>query len=250
MAAIFALVLVLLLLADVLTSYIPFNIEQNISLSGTEASTKEGPLPEYLQSLADRIAKAENLPEEMKITVHYLDDDTINAFATLGGHIFFFRGLLEKLPSENALAMLMAHEIAHIKHRHPIQSLGRGVIVGLALSVISTAAGDAIIERFLGQTGYLTILKYNRDMESQADKTAMQALESIYGHLGGADELFKILQKEASALDPPVFFSTHPLTEDRLYEIKIHTSKLAAQSDYKITQLPQEFGKWVKEKSE
>ena len=250
MAAIFALVLILILFADVITSYIPFSVEQNITFSGVEASTEEGPLPEYLQSLADRIVRAEDLPEDMKITIHYLDDETVNAFATLGGHIFFFRGLLEKLPNENALAMLMAHEIAHIKHRHPIRSLGRGVIVGLALSVISTAAGDAIIESFLGKTGYLTILKYNRDMESQADETAIQALNSIYGHLGGADELFKILKEEAGRLEPPVFFSTHPLTENRLYEIKIHTEKHPAHDVTDITPLPQEFEKWVEEKEE
>lgn len=250
MAAIGILVLVLVLFADALTAYIPFSIEQKITLSGAEASTEEGPLPDYLQSLADRIVKAEDLPEDMKITIHYLDDDTINAFATLGGHVFFFRGLLEKLPNENALAMLMAHEIAHIKHRHPIRSLGRGVIIGLALSVISTSAGDAIIESFLGKTGYLTILKYSRDMEVQADKTAIQALKSIYGHVSGADELFKILLKEAGKLEPPVFFSTHPLTEDRIYEIKIHASKHSTQNANDITPLPQEFEKWIEGKEE
>lgn len=248
MATIFVLVLVLMLFADVLTSYIPFSVEQKISLPKVEANAETGPLPDYLQSMADRIARAEDLPEDMKITVHYLDDDTVNAFATLGGHVFFFRGLLEKLPSENALAMLMAHEIAHIKHRHPIRSLGRGVIAGLALSIISTAAGNIIIERFLGSAGYLTILKYNRDMESQADETAIQAVKSIYGHLGGADELFKILQQEAGRLEPPVFFSTHPLTEDRLYEIKIHTSQHSAQADSDITPLPLGFEKWIEKK--
>ena len=248
MTAITALVLVLVLLADILISYIPFSVEQKISLPEVEANAETGPLPDYLQSLADRIARAEGLPEDMKITVHYLDNETVNAFATLGGHIFFFRGLLEKLPSENALAMLMAHEIAHIKHRHPIRSLGRGVIVGLALSVISTGAGNAIIERFLGSAGYLTILKYNRDMESQADETAIHAMKAIYGHLGGADELFKILQEEAGRSEPPVFFSTHPLTEDRLYEIKIHTSKHAAQAGDNITPLPPGFEQWVEEK--
>lgn len=250
MAAIFALVFILILFADSLTAYIPFSVEQKISLTGIEASTEEGPLSDYLQSLADRIVQAEDLPEDMKITIHYLDDDTVNAFATLGGHVFFFRGLLEKLPNENALAMLMAHEIAHIKHRHPVRSLGRGVIIGLALSVISTAAGDAIIENFLGKTGYLTILKYSRDMEAQADETAIQALKSVYGHLGGADELFKILQKEAGRLEPPVFFSTHPLTEDRIYEIKIHTSKHPTQDFSDITPLPRGFEKWIEEKNE
>lgn len=248
MASVFACILVLVIFADALTRYIPFSVEQKITLPGIENSTKDGPLVSYLQAVADRLAEAEDLPGDMTITVHYLDEDTVNAFATLGGHVFFFRGLLEKLPNENALAMLMAHEIAHVKHRHPIRSLGRGVVAALGFAVISSAAGDAIIENFIGGAGYLTILKYSRDMEAEADETAIQALESVYGHLGGADDLFRVLQTEAGNLEPPVFFSTHPLTEDRIDVINAHTNKRPLVGVSRITQLPQGFQKWLGEK--
>ena len=244
--SIFVVILVLVLSIDAVTSYIPFKIEQEIPLPDFDSGSEEGPLPEYLQSLADRIVEAEALPDEMKITVHYLDDDTVNAFATLGGHVFFFRGLLEKLPNENALAMLMAHEIAHVKHRHPIKSLGRGLVAGLALSVISSTAGDAIIGNFLGEAGYLTILKYSREMESEADKTAIQALQSIYGHLIGADDLFKVLKDESGSLEPPAFFGTHPLTDDRIAEIASYDDD-NTQKNNKITPLPDKFQEWIVE---
>lgn len=247
LASIFVLILALVVFVDVLTSYIPFSMEKEIPFPEIEMGTKQGPLPEYLQSLADRIVKSEDLPGEMKITIHYLDDETVNAFATLGGHVFFFRGLLEKLPNENALAMLMAHEIAHVKHRHPIKSLGRGLVAGLALSVISTTAGDAIMGNFLGEAGYLTILKYSREMESEADETAIKALKSIYGHLGGADDLFKILKEQAGSLEPPEFFSTHPLTDDRIAEMDSHDDM--TQKDNKITPLPDKFQEWIAEAS-
>lgn len=249
MASFFVLILTLVLLADVLTAYIPYSLEQKINLPELKTGTSEGPLTGYLQSMADRIAQAEGLPEEMSITVHYMDDETVNAFATLGGHVFLFRGLLEKLPNENALAMLMAHEIAHIKYRHPIKSLGRGVIAAIGFSLIGSAASDALIENFIGGAGYLTILKYSRDMESAADATAIDTLTSLYGHLNGADDLFKILQKEAGSLEPPAFFSTHPLTEDRINEInaKIASRKLSGINQ--TTALPQDFTKWVESQS-
>jgi len=247
LASIFVLILVLVIFVDVLTSYIPFSVENKIPFPEIKAGTKQGPIPEYLQSLANRIVKSQDLPDEMKITIHYLDDETVNAFATLGGHVFFFRGLLEKLPNENALAMLMAHEIAHVKHRHPIKSMGRGLVAGLALSVISTTAGDAVIGNFLGEAGYLTILKYSREMELQADETAIKALKSIYGHLGGADDLFKILKEEAGSLEPPEFFSTHPLTDDRIAEIESYD--YATHKNNKITPLPDKFQKWITEAS-
>lgn len=247
LASVFVLILALIVFVDVLTSYIPFSIEKKIPFPEIEVGTEQGPLPEYLQSLADRIVKSEDLPDEMKITIHYLDDETVNAFATLGGHVFFFRGLLEKLPNENALAMLMAHEIAHVKHRHPIKSLGRGLVAGLALSVISSTAGDAIIGNFLGEAGYLTILKYSREMELEADETGIKALKSVYGHLGGADDLFKILKEQAGSLEPPEFFSTHPLTDDRIAEIDSYDD--SKQKDNEITPLPDKFQEWITEAS-
>ena len=64
--------------------------------------------------------------------MHYDASDTVNAFATLGGHVVIYRGLLEKLPNENVVAMVVAHEIAHIKHRDPVAALGRGVAITLA----------------------------------------------------------------------------------------------------------------------
>ena len=46
------------------------------------------------------------------MTVHAVQDPTVNAFATLGGHVFVFTGLVDSLDSENGLAMVLAHELA------------------------------------------------------------------------------------------------------------------------------------------
>lgn len=240
-AVIALLMMLLILFADFLTSYIPFSVEQKITHSLIKQDTGKGPLPEYLQSLSQRIELAEALPEGMNITVHYLADDTVNAFATLGGHVYLYRGLLEKLPNENALTMVLAHEIAHIKHRHPVRSLGRGVLIGLAMSTITSAASDTVSERFLGEAGFLTVMKYSREMESEADQTAITALNSIYGHLAGADDLFKVLQENAGAMEVPAFFSTHPLTKDRIENIKQNSSTGINKS----TPLPENFKNWL-----
>lgn len=242
---IIACILLLMLFADTLTAYIPFSVEKRLSLPEFPDSVEKGPLPEYLRSMAQRIVRAEGLPEEMTITVHYLDDDTVNAFATLGGHVYFYRGLLEKLHNEKALAMLMAHEIAHIKYRHPIKSLGRGVVAALGISIISSSAGDAVIDNLIGGASTLTILKFSRSMEAQADVAAMDAVQTMYGDLHGADDLFRVLQKEASSLEPPAFFSTHPLTEARIRAITQRIQNSTIQ-DSRITPLPQDFNKWLK----
>ena len=80
----------------------------------------------------------------MAVTVHFADEKTVNAMATLGGNVVFYRGLLERLDSEDAVATVLAHEIAHAKLRHPASGLGRGVAVGVVLSVVSSGMGRGV----------------------------------------------------------------------------------------------------------
>jgi len=95
-----------------LAGFIPYSAEKKVStLYDVSVHSDNKDFPEiagYLQSLADKISKIQNLPEEMKITVHYMNTPTMNAFATIGGNVFMYRGLLEKLPNENTLVTLLS----------------------------------------------------------------------------------------------------------------------------------------------
>jgi predicted Zn-dependent protease len=221
-------------------------VEQKIASKELLEEPENGPMQSYLEALTERIVRAQQLPEEMVITVHYLDDNTVNAFATLGGHIYMFRGLLEKLPNENSLAMVLAHEIAHIKHRHPIRSLGRGVTIGLALSMLSGAMGDMMANQIVGNTGMVTSLTFSRDQEKESDKTALETLMVLYGHVVGADQLFMVLQSAGGAMKIPEFFSTHPLSEKRIHHIYDFGRKISSSTtDGQTTPLPKEFSNWL-----
>ena len=254
MASIAVLILILILVSDFIVGYIPFSWEQYLSEPFTKTDTTDSDkddftaIETYLQKMSDRIAITQDLPEGMTIKIHYIDKDSVNAFATLGGHVFFYRGLLEKLPHENALTMVMAHEIAHIKYRHPIHSLGRGILVGLTLSVISSSAGDAIMDGFLNEAGILTVLKFGRDMERESDKEAVNSLVALYGHMKGGDDLFKVLQQQNKNSEPYEFFSTHPLTDNRISSIRQQSDQHPASEAATITPLPEAFSDWVTSK--
>jgi predicted Zn-dependent protease len=133
-----------------------------------------------------------------------------------------YRGLIEKLDNENALAMVVAHEIAHVKHRHPIASIGRGVAIGAMLSLISSSAGQSMAGSVLGQAGLLTQLTFSRAQEEQADATALAALAATYGHVAGATDLFERLRgsegKNAESL--PQFMLTHPHLSERVDRLR------------------------------
>ncbi|MDX1514311.1 MAG: M48 family metallopeptidase, partial [Gammaproteobacteria bacterium] len=126
--ALLAAIVILVLSADYLTRYIPFRYEQGLARSIEASFDKPHPFENVLKPLGTRLAEAMALPPDIEVTVHYVDEDAVNAFATFGGHVVIYRGLVDRLESENALAMVLAHEIAHVKHRHPIRTLGRGAV--------------------------------------------------------------------------------------------------------------------------
>jgi len=233
-----------------LAGKIPFSAEDKIAslydITQFTDSEEHPQLTQYLQNLADKISQAQNLPEEMKITAHYMDSDTVNAFATLGGNLFIYRGLLEKVSNENTLVTLLGHEIGHVKYRHPIKSLGRGVAVSVAMSTITGSTDSSI----MGEAGLLTVLQFSREMELQADEEAMYTLQSLYGHIGGGADLFKLFQtmrKEMETDEPAEFFSTHPLDQHRIDNFSIMAKKNNWKETGKLTPLPNFFNKEINE---
>jgi beta-barrel assembly-enhancing protease len=174
----------------------------------------------FLDDLTQRVAAKMNLPKDISIDVRYDPSSQVNAYATIGGHVVVFAGLTRQLPSEAALATLLAHEIAHVKHRHVAASAGRGIAIALALSMLSADAGGRAAQSVFGVTSQAAMMSYSRDHEHQADAEALAAVVALYGHGAGYVELFDTLKKEEAKL-PEVMRSaglmrSHPLTQERL----------------------------------
>ena len=223
--------------------YLPYSTEKKlIEPYALRYPMREHVVENYLQALADRLAPGMALPEGMAVRVHYVDEPVVNAFATLGGHVAVYRGLLEKVPDENVLAMVLAHEIGHLRYRHPIRSLGRGVAFGAAISIFSAAAGGGVAEQVLGGSGMLTLLSFSRSQEEEADAVALAALVAAYGHAGGATGTFKLLQeasRERGRAEPPKILNTHPLTEDRIDRLADAIARGGHRADGPRTPLPE-----------
>jgi predicted Zn-dependent protease len=214
-------VVILALVAERLAARVPFEMEQALAAQFSDQLPPRNQISLHLQGIADRMSAADPLPPGMKITVHLVDEPTVNAFATLGGHVVVYRGLLQALPNENALAMVLAHEIAHVRLRHPATSMGRGMAVSLGLSVVSAGLGDGLAAQALGSAGLLAELNFSREQELEADAAGVASLNALYGHVHGADVLFQRMAELllADEFRVPAFFSTHPLDEERIYAI-------------------------------
>lgn len=179
-----------------------------------QPSTEQHKVEAELQRLLDKLLRPET---SLPVQVHYLaDESTPNAFATLGGHIFITRGLIEAVQSENGLAMVLAHEYAHVQQRHPMILL----LEQLSFSVLFGLAGGADVGGLVGQhSSMLTLLAFSRDMERSADAYALERLQATYGHSQGADEFFQhVLEQDESHWQQ--FLQTHPLTSERISNIR------------------------------
>ena len=193
-----ACVIGLVALADLganwLAPRLPFALERTLAERMERAPAKlparEAAANAALQALADRLRGPLGMPDDITVQVRVDGSNVLNAYATVGGRIVIHRGLLRRLRGEHELAALLAHEMAHVQHRHVAASIGRGVAVGLVLSVVSADTGDRVAGVLLEQTGGLLVRGHGRDHERQADASAMRAAAALHGHVGGVIGLF------------------------------------------------------------
>ena len=188
---------------------------------------KDKIIVKYLEQVGQKIIQA--LPVQPLIyDFHIIKDDTYNAFAVPGGHVFINSGLFEAMDSEEELAGILAHEIAHVMCRHiskrfeTSSKIGIATLVGLAAGVLLgiAGAGEAANALTIGSlaAGQQAALAYSREDERQADQIGLKSLFAAgYTPEGLLTILKKIRNKEwFSAGDIPPYLMTHPAVEERI----------------------------------
>ena len=157
--------------------------------------------------------------------VAILDSNEINAFATSGGHIFITRGLINAARSEDALAGVIAHEIAHIQLMHGIKAI-RNSRITQALLVTGTAAVGAatgmdvkeltdVFNETVGEIVQTMVQNgYSQSQEFEADNIAMALMASAGYNPSGLIEMLRSLSGVQTAGSG--FGKTHPTPAQRI----------------------------------
>ncbi|MEJ8801915.1 M48 family metalloprotease [Pontibacter sp. H249] len=160
------------------------------------------------------------------------DDETLNAFASPGGQIYVFSGLVKFLEDEDHFAGVLAHEIAHADKRHSVKQLQRDYGIALLLSV-ALGNDPGTLQAIAGQlAGTLAGLRFSREAETEADNTSVDYLAGTnYYACDGAAGFFVKMQQEGQQATPPEFISTHPDPGNRIQNIQ----QLAQQKSCKTT---------------
>jgi predicted Zn-dependent protease len=193
----------------------------------------------YIQNMGQRIVQQAAPPfNQLPWQFHVVQDDAINAFAIPGGHVYVNTGLIKNADNAAELAGVMAHEISHVLARHSTEQLSRQY----GLSVIAGAV--------LGQNpGQLTqiaaqivaggaLARFSRQAEEEADNIGIQAMAAAGYNPNGMPSMFEELLEHRQGQPGRVeqFFSTHPLTEDRIRDARARAAQLGNRG---ITDEPQ-----------
>lgn len=181
----------------------------------------------YLNTLGQTLAMASDRPDTFG-GYHFglVDTDEVNAFAAPGGLILVSRGLVRCCRSEDALAAVLAHEVAHVEKQHGLKAIRTGRLTS-GLTVLAAEAGKnlggeklaEVTKAFEGSigdvVGTLVNSGYSRSQEFEADAAAVRIMQKVGYNPAGLVDMLREMQKRVSP-GSHGFGATHPTPKDRL----------------------------------
>lgn len=188
-------------------------------------------MTDRVMKIGKRIASVSDR-KEVSYTFRVIDRDEVNAFALPGGYIFIFKGLVEKVESDDELASVIAHEIAHVVARHSVKRL-QGSFGYNILQILMLASGAQDVRRINAAFGQL-IMSYSREDEALADKIAIKYLkEAGFDPMAMIGFLKKLQQANKEApIRPYRSYRSHPHIADRIRMVKQELTGEVDFTDY------------------
>jgi len=190
-------------------------------------------LQKYVNVLGNAIARNSTRPG-IPYRFVVVDNPLKNAFSCPGGIIFVCSGLMGILENEEHLANILAHEVAHVSHKHALQSIQRvRFFKGVGKITAATMEGDKG-EQYESIIGDLQTTLFDKgldqNMEFEADLSGMDTVfRTGYSPEGMIEVLNALKRTKAGSAKTGSWFSTHPPLGQRIEKCRAH---LGTFSDY------------------
>lgn len=204
-------------------NFISVGKELQLGISEFEKMKSEAPISSdpiltgRLQRVGRRIAEAvgNDLPSAQWEFVLFDEPNTINAFALPGGKVGVYTGILDIATSDDELATIIGHEIAHVTARHGSERMSQGVAAALAGVALNVALEDdknrdTWTAAYGAASAYAIAIPFSQGHELEADEIGViYAARAGYDPRAAVDFWMKMsLVKQGK--EPSPFFSTHP----------------------------------------
>lgn len=167
------------------------------------------------------------LTEGFEWEFNVVEDKQVNAWAMPGGKIVFYSGIIPFCQNETGIAVVMAHEIAHVIAGHGNERMSQGLLAqlgGEALSLALQKKPEETQNLFLtayglgAQIGVL--LPFSRTHEKEADRLGLIFMTMAGYEPQAAPDFWKRMMKNSQGKEPPEFLSTHPSNSTRIAELE------------------------------
>jgi len=183
-----------------------------------------GPTSVYVKGVGEKIATAAGLPGRCTFTV--IGSEVVNAFAVPGCYIYITRGLLAIMNSEDELASVLGHEVAHVVADHSSRRQNASTLSGLGALAVGILTGSGELAQLAGQAAQVWTLSYSRDQEFESDDLGVRyllrtgynpfAAADMLGALGVNDALTAKTSNREAGGEIPAWARSHPLSADRV----------------------------------
>ncbi len=202
---------------------------------------------EKLEAWVDKVGQklvAQTPRRNLRYIFTILNTDEVNAFATAAGYVYVTKGLLDVMESEDELAGVLSHEVAHIVRKHAVTQYKRAANISLIGAVGVVLSGGGTAADLLSDFSQSLIMNgYDRKYEREADQLALvYLLKANYDPQDFLKVLVKLQDLEKSEPSKiQVYFSSHPATSERIKraeEFLKNRSELAAQLDDILKTMP------------
>lgn len=197
---------------------------------------RSGPEHDLVVRVAERLARATgDAAREFKWQVSLIRSPQANAFCLPGGKIAVFTGILPFAKTEEGLAAVMGHEMAHAVARHGSQRLLRSSVAQTLIAGASYSFSDmdfrqrqAVMAALGAGAQYGILLPFSREHELEADQIGL-----LYMARAGYDPREAITfwrrMSESGGQQPPEFASTHPAHETRIQQLEQFMPRAVAE---------------------
>ena len=155
-----------------------------------------------------------------------VNQDIVNAWCMPGGKVVVYKGIMPIAQTDEGLAVVMGHEIAHAIARHGNERMSQGILAAAGGAAIAVYMKDKPAETqalFLGAYGIgssVGILAFGRNQESEADKLGMVFMAMAGYEPKEAIPFWERMKSAGGSASVPEFLSTHPSNDTRIKRIK------------------------------
>lgn len=156
-----------------------------------------------------------------------IESKEVNAFALPGGPIYIYTGLLERLETDDKLAAVTAHEMAHVYGEHWARQVAaqQKRQAGLAV-LLGVANADKTWYDVAGVVDGVVGLKYSRKDENNSDADGLTNMVAAGYNPRGMVGLFQELQAASGSSSMPGFLRSHPDTNERIRKTEERIAKM------------------------